>query len=69
VNGESSFDVIDESECLVCLFDGNDVHESGWESCVASNFSVDFDEIVISGLKHPQANLQMSKIITMTSSI
>ena len=56
VDSESTFDVIDESEGFVGLLECDDIHETGWEGGITSDFAVDLDQIVISGLKHPQTN-------------
>ena len=63
MNGKSTFDVVDKTESFVSFFDGDDIHVTGWEGNVTSNFTVNFDQVVHGGLKHPQANRQMSKII------
>ena len=63
VDSESTFDVIDESEGFVGLLECDDIHETGWEGSITSDFAVDLDQIVISGLKHPQTNQHLSKIV------
>lgn len=40
---ESSLDVIEDSESVVRLIDGNDVHDSQWVSVVSSDLSVNLD--------------------------
>jgi len=67
VNSESTFDVIDKSEGFVGLLECDDIHETGWEGGITSDFAVDLDQIVISGLKHPQTNQHLSKIISLES--
>ena len=54
VDGEAALDVIDETEGLIGLVNGDDVHEAGGEGGVASDFTVNLDEIVLDGLKYPQ---------------
>ena len=63
MNSESALDVIDKSEGFVGLLECDDVHETSWEGGIASDFTVNLDQIVISGLKHPQTNQHLSKII------
>ena len=67
VNSESTFDVIDKSEGFVGLLECDDIHETGWEGGITSDFAVNLDQIVISGLKHPQTNQHLSKIISLES--
>ena len=67
VNSESTFDVIDKSEGFVGLLECDDIHETGWEGGITSDFAVNLDQIVISGLKHPQTNQHFSKIISLES--
>ena len=67
VDSESTFDVIDESEGFVGLLECDDIHETGWEGSITSDFAVDLDQIVISGLKHPQTNQHLSKIVSLES--
>jgi len=67
VNSESALDVIDKSEGFVGLLECDDVHETSWEGSITSDFTVDLDQIVISGLKHPQTNQQLSKIMSIES--
>ena len=67
VNSESTFDVIDKSEGFVGLLECDDIHETGWEGGITSDFAVDLDQIVISGLKHPQTNQHLSKIVYLSN--
>ena len=67
VDSESTFDVIDESEGFVGLLECDDIHETGWEGGITSDFAVDLDQIVISGLKHPQTNQHLSKIVYLSN--
>jgi len=67
VNSKSTFDVIDKSESFVGLLECDDIHETGWEGGITSDFAVNLDQIVISGLKHPQTNQHLSKIISLES--
>ena len=69
VDGETALDIIDKAESLVGLLNGDDIHETGWEGGITSDFAVDLDQIVISGLKHPQTNQHLSKIISLESYI
>jgi len=54
VDGETALDVVDKTESLVGLLNGDDVHETGWVGSVTADFTVNFDEIVLDGLKYPQ---------------
>jgi len=40
VRREASFDVVNESEVLICFVDGNNIHESSWKAELSANFSV-----------------------------
>lgn len=40
---ESSLDVVEDSEVLLSLGDGNDVHEANWESSISSDLAVNED--------------------------
>ena len=44
VDGESSFDIVDEAEILVGLLDGDHVHETGREVDIGSHLTVDFHQ-------------------------
>ena len=61
VDGESALDVIDKTESLVGLLNGDDVHETGWVGGVTSDFTVNLDEIVLDGLKYPQTGRNSSR--------
>jgi len=52
VNGESTFDVVDKTESFVSFFDGDDIHETGWEGAVTSNFTVNFDQVLLQNFLH-----------------
>lgn len=54
MDGETALDVVDKTESLVGLLNGDDVHETGWVGGVTSDFTVNLDEIVLDGLKYPQ---------------
>ena len=56
VDGETALDIIDKAESLVGLLNGDDIHETGWEGGIAADLTIDLDEIVISGLKYPQTD-------------
>jgi len=47
VDSESTFDVIDESEGFVGLLECDDIHETGWEGGITSDFAVDLDQILL----------------------
>ena len=61
VDGESALDVVDKTESLVGLLDGDDIHETGWVGGVTSDFTVNLDEIVLDGLKYPQTGRNSSR--------
>merc|ERR1711990_1033293 len=52
VNGKSTFDVVDKTESFVSFFDGDDIHETGWEGNVTSNFTVNFDQVLLQNFLH-----------------
>jgi len=47
VNSESTFDVIDKSEGFVGLLECDDIHETGWEGGITSDFAVNLDQILL----------------------
>lgn len=44
VDGETTLDIVKETEVLAGLFDGNGVHEAGGEGSVSSHFAIDLDQ-------------------------
>lgn len=44
VHGEATLGVVDETEVLASLLDGDDVHETGRESRIGADLAVDLDE-------------------------
>lgn len=44
VHGEAALGVVDETEVLAGLFDGDDVHEASGEGRVGADLAVDLDE-------------------------
>ena len=42
---ESTFDVIENSEMFISLFNSDNVHLTEWESWVSSEFAVNLDEL------------------------
>jgi len=44
VDSESSFGVVDETEVLTSLLDGDDVHKTGWVGGIGADFSIDLDQ-------------------------
>jgi len=44
VDGEAALGVVDETEVLASLLDGDDVHEAGWVGGVGADLSVDLDQ-------------------------
>ena len=44
VDGETALGVVDETEVLAGLLDGDDVHESGGEGGVGADLAVDLDQ-------------------------
>lgn len=44
VDGEATLDVVDETEVLASLVDGDDIHEASGESRVGADLAVDLDE-------------------------
>jgi len=47
VDGETALDVVDKTESLIGLLNGDDVHETGWVGGVTSDFTVNLDEILL----------------------
>lgn len=52
VDSESSLDIIDQSEELTGLFDGDNIHESSWVVGVGTDFTVNFDQPLHDDLGH-----------------
>jgi len=52
VNREATFDVIDQTEVLVRLFDLHDIHETSGEGWVSANFAIDFDKALHNDFRH-----------------
>lgn len=46
VDGESALDVVDETEVFTSLLEGDNIHQTSWESVVGSNLVVDLDELL-----------------------
>jgi hypothetical protein len=47
VKSEASLDVVEETEVLACLFNGDDIHESSWVGGVSANLAIDLDEALL----------------------
>lgn len=47
VDGESTLDIVKESEVFTGSLNRDDIHESSWESLVGSDLSVDLDESLL----------------------
>jgi len=43
---EAALDVVKNTEIFTCLFDGNNILESKWETWVSSNSVIDFDIVI-----------------------
>jgi len=41
---EATLDIVQDSEIVICLFDGQDIHEAGRIFNVSANATIDFDE-------------------------
>jgi len=44
VDGETALGVVDETEVLASLLDGDDIHETSWVGSVGANLAVDLDK-------------------------
>jgi hypothetical protein len=44
VDGEAALSIVDKTEVLASLVDGNDVHEASWVGGIGANLAVDLDE-------------------------
>lgn len=44
VNGEATLGVVDETEVLISLVDGDDIHETSWVGYVSADLAVDLDQ-------------------------
>jgi len=61
VDDESALHIIDDTEVLAGLLDLDDIHESGWESGVSPELSVDLNETLLAdslNLLHAEGILQ-----------
>jgi len=43
VDGETTLDIVEESEVLARFFDRDDIHEAGGVGSVSADFAIDFD--------------------------
>ena len=41
---EAAFGIIDKSEVLTSLLDGDNIHETGWVCSICADFAVNLDE-------------------------
>jgi len=57
VEDEATLDVVQDSEIVIGLFDGQDVHEAGWIFDVSADTTINFDETLHDDL----GNLTSSK--------
>jgi len=44
VEDEATLDIVQDSEIVICLFDGQDIHEAGRIFNVSADATIDFDE-------------------------
>lgn len=44
VDGETALGVVDETEVLACLLDGDDVHVAGWVGRIGADLAIDLDQ-------------------------
>lgn len=44
VDGEATLGVVDETEVLVGLLDGDDIHETSWVGYISADLAVDLDQ-------------------------
>ena len=47
MDGETTLDIVEETEVLARLLDGDDVHEAGGEGLVSADLAVDLDETLL----------------------
>lgn len=47
VDGETTLDIVKETEVLAGLFDGDGVHEAGGEGGVRAHFAIDLDQSLL----------------------
>ena len=50
MDGEAALGVVDETEVLASLLDGDDIHEAGWVGLVGSDLAIDLDEALHNNL-------------------
>lgn len=61
MDGETTFNVVDQAEMLASLFNGDNIHESGWEVAVSANFTVNFDQTLHDNLGDISVGLLQSE--------
>lgn len=44
VDGETALGVVDETEVLACLLDGDDIHVAGWVGRIGADLAIDLDQ-------------------------
>src|SRR5512142_1791339 len=44
VNGETTFNIVDQTEVFTGLFDGDDIHETSWVGGVGAYFTIDLNQ-------------------------
>lgn len=44
VDGETALGVVDKTEVLACLLDGDDVHVAGWVGRIGADLAIDLDQ-------------------------
>lgn len=44
VDGETALGVVNETEVLACLLDGDDVHVAGWVGRIGADLAIDLDQ-------------------------
>ena len=47
VDGEAALDVVEQTEVLARLLDGDDIHESSREGLVGADLAIDFDQALL----------------------
>lgn len=62
VDGETALGVVDETEVLAGLLEGDDVHEAGRVGCVGADLAVDLDQT----LQHDGLGLAAVKSVLQT---
>lgn len=62
MDGETSLDIVDQTEVFTSLFDGDNIHEASWEVSVGADLAVNLDQTLHDDLGHLAVGLEKNAI-------